>query len=83
MTDGNPKSGLPVDLVGTLSDGCEPYFAFQALKKLDNHLDAMNSCSLGGSSGTNSTKVRPSRSCSWLGHMPTHAVERRPHPNHA
>ena len=38
MTDGNPKSGLPVDLVGTLSDGCEPYFAFLALKKLDNHL---------------------------------------------
>ena len=27
MTDGSPKSGLPVDLVGTLSDGCEPYFA--------------------------------------------------------
>ena len=38
MTDGSPKSGLPVDLVGTLSDGCEPYFAFLALKKLDNHL---------------------------------------------
>ena len=38
MTDGNPKSGLPVDLVGTLSDGCEPYYAYQALKKLDNHL---------------------------------------------
>ena len=38
MTDGSPKSGLPVDLVGTLSDGCEPYYAFQALKKLDNHL---------------------------------------------
>ena len=34
MTDGSPKSGLPVDLVGTLSDGCEPYFAFLALKKL-------------------------------------------------
>ena len=38
MTDGSPKSGLPVDLVGTLSDGCEPYSAFLALKKLDNHL---------------------------------------------
>ena len=36
MTDGSPKSGLPVDLVGTLSDGCEPYSAFLALKKLDN-----------------------------------------------
>ena len=40
MTDGSPKSGLPVDLVGTLSDGCQPFFAFLALKKLDNHLDA-------------------------------------------
>ena len=38
MTDGSPKSGLPVDLVGTLSDGCQPFFAFLALKKLDNHL---------------------------------------------
>ena len=39
MTDGSSKNGLPADLAGTLSDGCEPYFAFLALKKLDNHLE--------------------------------------------
>jgi hypothetical protein len=42
MTDGSPKSGLPVDLVGTLSDGCQPFFAFLALKKLDNHLEGQS-----------------------------------------
>ena len=63
MTDGSPKSGLPVDLVGTLSDGCQPFFAFLALKKLDNHLGGHGllravRCSYDASGGVGTDTVR-------------------------